>query len=75
MANLKRTTLRLEKTLLKEAKRLALLQDGTLQDVINDALKRHLMFEAQKTAKIKFRDYHMGKVKGGLTRSKIYEKV
>ncbi len=68
-----RTTLRLNEALKKEAERLALEQEKTLQDIFNDALERYLAQKARKEAtKIRFRTHRLGAPLDRLTRADYY---
>lgn len=73
-----RTTIELDKDLLKKAKRMALEEEKTLKDVINEAVRKQLESETPLKSKTKakkypFKTYHMGKMKGTLRRVEIYD--
>lgn len=72
-----RTTIELDKQLLKKAKRKALEEDKTLKEVISEILRKDLrnLEKKKKTTKkkIKIRTYHMGEIKGTLSREEIYD--
>ena len=74
---IKRTTVAIEENLLKEAKKVALEEDKTLKELVNEALINQLKKPGQKkiTApkKFPFKAYHMGKIKGTLRRVEIYD--
>lgn len=60
----KRTTITIEETLLKEAKRQALETDKSLKEVIEEALRLRLSRAKPAKKKVKFKAYHLGKMKG-----------
>ena len=70
-----RTTIELDKQLLKQAKQMALEEDKTLKELITEALEKTLMSPLQKKTvrTIKIRTYNMGKIKGTLSREEIYD--
>lgn len=72
-----RTTIELDRELLKKAKRKALEEDKTLKEVISEILRKDLrkLEKKKKTTKkkIKIRTYHMGEIKGTLSREEIYD--
>ena len=71
-----RTTIELDKQLLKKAKRKALEEDKTLKEMISEILRKDLRnLEKKKTTKkkIKIRTYRMGEIKGTLSREEIYD--
>lgn len=73
-----RTTIELDKELLKRAKRKALEEDKNLKQVISEALKKQLEPETTyerkaRAKKYPFKAYNMGKVKGNLSREEIYD--
>lgn len=68
-----RTTLRIEQNLKKEADKLALEQDTTLQNIFNKALKTYLAKDAKKQAKkIVFKTHNLGVNLDNLTRDDFY---
>ena len=68
-----RTTLRIEKNLKKEADKLALEQDTTLQNIFNKALETYLAKDAKKQArKIVFKTHNLGINLDNLTRDDFY---
>ncbi len=69
----KRTTITIEENLLKEAKMVALENNKTLKEVIEEALKQRLGKGKPKGRKVKFKAYHLGKIKGTLSREEIYD--
>ena len=76
MENL-RTTIVLERELYRQAKRLALEQDKTLKEIVEQALRAYLRGDQQREQKSgggKFGVY-VGKVRGGLRREKIYRDI
>lgn len=69
-----RTTLRLKEDLKKNAEKVALEKDTTLQDIFNKALEVYLQNQAQKEAKkIVFKTHSLGEPLDNLTRDDIYE--
>lgn len=74
-----RTTIELDKDLLKKAKQKALEEDKTLKQLINEMVSRGLVKsmkekKMKKTKKrIKIRTYDMGAIKGTLSREEIYD--
>jgi len=70
-----RTTVELDKALLRQAKQRAIEEDKTLRELITEALEKTLRSPWQKKAvrKIKIRTYNMGKIKGTLSREEIYD--
>lgn len=73
---LQRTTVRIQKPLYKEAKKLAVEQDKSLQDILNEALHRYLNnpeMQERKEKLLVFRDKEMGyKLNRPLTRKDLY---
>lgn len=70
-----RTTIELDRQLLKRTKQKALEEDKTLREIITDALQKEIIAPLKKRGKrrkIKIRTYNMGKVKGTLSREEIY---
>ena len=67
----------IEENLLREAKRVALDEDKTLKEVINAALEKELLKPVEKKVtkpkEFPFKAYHMGKIKGTLSREEIYD--
>lgn len=72
--NWARTTLKIDENTLKQAKRKALEEDKTLQEIINEALKSYLKspFTARKVTIQELTAYPI-KIKGDITRASIYE--
>jgi len=70
-----RTTVELDKALLRQAKQRAIEEDKTLRELITEALEKTLRSPWQKKTvrKIKIRTYNMGKIKGTLSREEIYD--
>ena len=69
-----RTTLRIEKRIKKEAERLALEQDTTLQDIVNRAIREYTKNKARKKAKkIVFETADLGVPLDNLTRDDFYD--
>ena len=71
---LARTTVRVEKRLKKEAERLALEEERTFQEIVNNALSEYLKNKAKKKAdKIIFETVDLGVPLDNLTRSDYYD--
>jgi len=73
----RRTTIVLEKELYRQAKRVALEQDKTLKEVVEQALRAYLRGDqvgAQRSRGGRFGVYS-GKVRGSLRRESIYRDV
>ena len=76
-----RTTIELDKHLLKQVKQRALEEDKTLKQIIHEALEKLVDIDInkrheEKKAQVKrypFRAYNLGKVKGTLSREEIYD--
>ncbi len=69
-----RTTLRLDKSLKKEAEKIALEEDTTLQNVVNLALDSFVEQKKKKAAKKKLKiiSFNLGVPLDNLTRDDIY---
>lgn len=67
-----RTTIELDKDLLKKAKQKAIEEDKKLKQVIAEALRKDLLGEKPKKRKVKFKTFPLG-VKGTLSRDEIYD--
>lgn len=67
-----RTTIELDKELLKMAKQKAIKEDKNLKQVITEALRKDLLGERPKKRKVKFKTFPLG-VKGTLRREEIYD--
>jgi hypothetical protein len=68
-----RTTLRIDKELMKTAKRIALEKDETLQNIFNQALSDFIKNKAKKKAKkIVFETVDLGIPFDDLTRNNYY---
>lgn len=76
-----RTTIEIDKGLLKMAKQMAIEEDKTLKQIINEALEKLVDIEANERYRKKktqakrypFRAYNLGKIKGTLSREEIYD--
>jgi predicted transcriptional regulator len=68
-----RTTIELDKELLKKAKQKAVEEDKTLKQLFESALKKEVENPEKPKRKIKIRTYDMGEIKGTLSREEIYE--
>ena len=73
-----RTTIELDKDLFKAAKQRAIDEDKSFKQVVSDVLKKKLMVKTAKkvvneTKKYPFKAYHMGEIKGNLSREEIYD--
>lgn len=72
--SLKRTTLRLDENLKREAELKALRENTTLQTVFNDALARYLEENnRQKARKLVFATFDLGTKLDNLTRDDYYD--
>jgi predicted transcriptional regulator len=70
----KRTTVNLKPEIYRRLKRMAVDRDQPLQEIVNDALDRHLRATArEKAMSARFPSFRMGKTKGRLTREEIYQ--
>ena len=70
-----KTTLRLKENLKKNAEKLALEEDTSLQKVFNEALENYLDKTARKKAKtIVFKTFRLGSPLDNLTRDDFYPK-
>jgi hypothetical protein len=72
-----RTTIVLEKELYRQVKRLALEQDKTLKEIIEEALRSYLRGDHQTGQKDRRRRFgvYAGKVRGSLRREYIYRDI
>jgi len=71
---LTRTTLRIKTQLKKQAEKLALEEDKSLQDIFNLALEKYLISKAEKKAKkLVFHTHNLGSKLDNLTRDDVYE--
>jgi predicted transcriptional regulator len=72
-----RTTIVLEKELYRQAKRLALEQDKTLKEIIEQALRSYLRGDQQRGQGSRGGRFgiYAGKVRGGLRRENIYRDI
>lgn len=68
-----KTTVVLERDLLRAVKRKALEENTTLKEIFHQALLRELGEKKRKTRKVEFGQYNMGRIKGKLSRKEIYE--
>mgnify|MGYP001579392697 CR=1 FL=1 len=73
-----RTTIEIDRELIKKAKQKAIEEDKSLKRVITEALRKQLEPETPLKSKAKakkypFKTYHMGKMKGTLRRVEIYD--
>jgi len=76
-----RTTVELDKTLLRQAKQRAIEEDKTLKQIIHEALEKLVDIDADKRYAAKrrqvkrypFRAYNLGEIKGTLSREEIYD--
>lgn len=74
MQTIKRTTVNLKPEIYKRLKRVAVDREQTLQQIVNEALENHLRTTQKgRTRSIRFQTFHIGKVKGRLTREEIYQ--
>jgi hypothetical protein len=72
-----RTTIMLEKELYRQIKRLALEQDKTVKEIIEQALRSYLRGDHQTGQKDRKRRFgvYPGKVRGNLRRENIYRDI
>ncbi len=72
-----RTTIVLEKELYRQAKRLALEQDKTLKDIVEQALRAYLRGDQQRGQKHRAGRFgvYAGKVRGSLRRENLYRDI
>lgn len=70
-----RTTIEIDKDLLRQVKQRAIEEDKTLRELITEALAKAVRHPWQKKAgrKIRIRTYNMGEIKGTLSREEIYD--
>lgn len=70
-----RTTIEIDKMLLRQVKQRALEEDKTLRQLVTEALEKTLRSPwKKKTAKrIRIRTYNLGEIKGTLSREEIYD--
>lgn len=76
-----RTTIEIDKGLLRQVKQKALEEDKTLKELIHEALGRLVDIDTDKRYRKKivkrkkypFRAYNMGEIKGTLSREEIYD--
>ena len=76
-----RTTIEIDKGLLRQVKQRALEEDKTLKELIHEALGKLVDLDANKKYNKKiaqrkrypFRAYNLGKIKGTLSREEIYD--
>jgi hypothetical protein len=73
----RRTTIVLEKELYRQIKRLALEQEKTVKDVVEQALRAYVRGDAQRVQKSKGGRFgvYAGKPRGSLRRENIYRDV
>lgn len=71
-----RTTIRVERELHKMARRTALEQGKSFQELVEEGLKAIIPGVKKTTRRyIKIPGYHMGKIKGRLDRSSMYSDI
>jgi len=71
-----RTTIELDRELLKTAKQKAIEEDKSLKKVISEALEKQFSTGSKKKRpKFRFKAYDMGVIKMPLTREQIYEDI
>ena len=71
-----RTTVTLDENTFKEAKKYAIDKRSAFGDLVNQALNHYLQGQKKLPAhKFNLKIYRMGKVKGELNRSEIYENI
>lgn len=67
-----RTTIELDRELLKKAKQKAIEEGKNLKQVITEALSKDILGEMPKKRKVRFKATHLG-VTGTLRREEIYD--
>lgn len=67
-----RTTIELDRELLKRVKQKAIEEETNLKQVVTEALRKDLLGEWPKKRKVKFKTFPLG-VKGTLRREEIYD--
>lgn len=71
-----RTTITLDEKTFKEAKKYAIDQGSAFGTLVSNALKNYLQGRLKLTKhKFDLKIYRMGKVRGNLSRSEIYEDI
>jgi hypothetical protein len=72
-----RTTIVLEKELYRQAKRLALEQETTLKEIVEQALRAYLRGDQQRALRSKGEHFgvYAGKVRGRLRRDSLYRDI
>lgn len=71
-----RTTIILDEDIFKEAKKYAIDKRSAFSNLVNQSLKSYLQGQQKLTThKFDLRIYKMGKVKGDLSKSEIYENL
>jgi len=72
-----RTTIVLEKELYRQAKRLALEQDKTLKEIVEEALRAYLRGDQQSGRRSRGGRFgvYAGRVRGSLRRENIYRDI
>ena len=72
-----RTTIVLEKELYRQAKRLALEQDKTLKEIVEQALRAYLRGDQQRRQKNRAGRFgvYAGKFRGSLRRESLYRDI
>lgn len=70
-----RTTIELDKELLKMAKQRALEEDKSLKQLMKEAVEKIVEPKRKRATKkrIKIRTYDMGEIRGTLSREEIYD--
>lgn len=72
--SIKRTTLCLDEDIFKAVKKAAIDHNKNFQEFITGILIQHLNLDNKKEDVV-FKDYHMGEIKGKLTRKEIYSDI
>ncbi len=71
-----RTTITLDENIFKEAKKYAIDQGSAFNTLISNALKNYLVGRLKLTKhKFDLKIYKMGRIRGNLSRSEIYEDI
>lgn len=71
-----RTTITLDENIFKEARKYAIDQRSAFGDLVSQSLKNYLQGRQKITIhKFDLKIYKMGRVKGNLSKSEIYENI
>lgn len=73
-----RTTVRLDENIYKEARKKAIDEQVAFARIVNEALKAYLqgkMMVSPEPLTLRIKVYSMGRVKGNLSRTDLYENI